>query len=97
MTAGRSSLYDNSPFVHRIKRLVKEAMVNLLIDQLKESIKKGICMGRDWNVSESWEIIYDNELTPDELLDNVESPYWADYFSYDRRADDWWSGQKSIW
>ena len=97
MTAGRSSVNDNSPFVRRIKRLEKDAMVNLLTDQLKVSVKKGICMDRDWKVSESWEIIYDNELTPDELLDEVESPYWGDYASYDRRADDWWNGQKSLW
>ena len=55
-------------------------------------------MDKDLVIHENWEIKYDYKKTPDEILDKMESPYWKkDYMSYDRRADYWWDGSRSLW
>ena len=47
--------------------------------------------------NENWIIKYNSKLSPDELLDKIESNYWKDFNTYDSRADIWWDGVHSLW
>lgn len=86
------------PFVRRVKRLEKKVMVNFLTKLLKIGVRKSGAMDTTTGkIKETWEIKYDYKKTPDEILDKMESPYWKDYMSYDRRADYWWDGSRSLW
>lgn len=86
------------PFVHRIKRLYKEPLVKLLINQLKTSVREARIMDKNQKIHENWEIKYTRKKSQDELLDKIESKYWSnDYSQYDRRPQIWWSETKSLW
>lgn len=93
------NIYDTrDPFVRRVKRLEKKVMVNFLTKLLKIGVRKSGAMDTTTGkIKETWEIKYDYKKTPDEILDKMESPYWKDYMSYDKRADYWWDGSRSLW
>ena len=93
------NIYDTrDPFVRRVKRLEKKVMVRFLVKLLKIGVRRSGVMDKDLVIHENWEIKYDYKKTPDEILDKMESPYWKkDYMSYDRRADYWWDGSRSLW
>lgn len=88
---------DNMPFVRRIKRLDKNELVKLLSSQLKSSVTKGGILDENYKEHENWTIKYNSKLSPDDLLDKIESKYWKDFTTYDSRADIWWDGHQSLW
>lgn len=92
------NIYDTrDPFVRRVKRLEKKVMVRFLVKLLKIGVRRSGEVGKDRRIYESWKIKYEYKKSADEILDRMESPYWKDYMSYDRRADYWWSGSRSLW
>ena len=88
---------EDAPFVRRIKRFDKNELVKLLSSQLKSSVTKNSVLDSDYKEHENWIIKYNGKLSPDELLDKIESKYWKDYTTYDSRADIWWDGHHSLW
>ena len=97
-----TGIFDHklNPLARRVKRLVKEELVKLLINQLKTSVHEDICMDENQKIHENWTIKYTRKsMTPMELLDKIDSKYWNhDYSTYDRRPDVWWNNeQRSLW
>ena len=87
--------------VDRVKRLNKEELTDFLSDLLKQSVKKQYDMD-SMEIKECWEIKYDNKLTPDELMDEIEGKHWRanpeeSFDSYLNRSNVWWDGVHSLW
>ena len=87
--------------VDRVKRLNKYELTDFLSDLLKQSVKKQYDMD-SMEIKECWEIKYDNKLTPDELMDEVEGKHWRanpeeSFDSYLNRSNVWWDGVHSLW
>ena len=87
--------------VDRVKRLNKDELTEILSDLLRQSVKKQYDMD-SMEIKECWEIKYDNKLTPDELMDEVEGKHWRanpeeSFNSYLKRSEIWWDGVRSLW
>ena len=94
-------LDENTPLCHRIKRLDKEELVQLLTEELHRNVFERKVIDRKGNITSYWTIGQEN-LLDDTILDNIERVHWRnnpnETFSYYMfKEDKHWKNNKSIW
>jgi len=95
------ALDERTPLCHRIKRLGKEELIQLLTEELRRNIFERGDIDRNGNITSYWTITQEH-LLDDYILDKIERKHWQDnpdeaFSSYMFKEDLHWKYNKSIW